>query len=59
LQPGYKVKMKDGSMRELLVSELAKGVPITVYYMPKTKKVDGEKKKYNEIFAIDFKPKGR
>ena len=44
--------MKDGSTRELNPSGLPKGTRITVFYMPKTKKVDGNKVKYYEIFQL-------
>jgi hypothetical protein len=58
LDEGYKLKMKDGSMYELKVSELPPGTKIKVYYISKTKKdASGVKVKYNEIFRIRFLPK--
>jgi len=58
LEEGYSVKMKDGSMRELKVSEIPSGTRIKVYYMTKTKKdASGAKIKFNQIIKIRFLPK--
>jgi len=45
--------MKDGSMKELNPSAIPKGSRITVFYQAKTKKVDGNKVKYYEIFQLN------
>jgi hypothetical protein len=52
LKDNFQVKMKDGSMKELKPSGIPKGARITVFYQSKTKKVDGNKVKYSEIFQI-------
>jgi len=58
LEEGYSVKMKDGSMHELKVSEIPTGTRIKVYYMTKTKKdASGAKIKFNQIIKIRFLPK--
>jgi hypothetical protein len=50
--------MKDGSMRELKVSEIPTGTRIKVYYITKTKKDgSGAKTKFNQIIKIRFLPK--
>lgn len=56
LEKGYKVRMKDGSYHELKPSDLHLGTRTTVYYMAKTKKVEGRKIKFYEIFRIRFLP---
>ncbi|MBI1749693.1 MAG: hypothetical protein HYR59_03430 [Acidobacteria bacterium] len=54
VEQGYKVKMADGTMRELKVGEIPAGARLKVYYMARQKK-DGDKKvKYYEIFRILF-----
>ncbi|HYK19487.1 MAG TPA: hypothetical protein VEV42_02055 [Pyrinomonadaceae bacterium] len=55
LPKGYTVKMKDGSDHEVKLDELM-GMRLKVYYMTKTKKVNGEKVKTNEVFQIKFLP---
>jgi len=58
LEDSYAVKMKDGAMHELKVSEIPVGTRIKVYYMAKTKKdASGAKVKFNQIFKIRFLPK--
>jgi hypothetical protein len=58
LEEGYAVKMKDGSMHVLKVSEIPAGMRIKVYYMSKTKKdASGVKTKFNQIIKIRFLPK--
>ena len=49
----FHVKMKDGSTKELKPSEIPKAARIIVYYQPKTKKIDGKKVTYNEIFQLN------
>ncbi len=53
LKDNYQVKMKDGSMKELNPSAFPKGTRLIVFYQAKTKKVDGNKVKYYEIFRLD------
>jgi hypothetical protein len=55
LEKGYKVKLVDGTEHEVQLSELSPGTQLTVYYYPKTKKVNGKKLKINQIFRIDRK----
>jgi hypothetical protein len=58
LEEGYAVKMKDGSMHKLKVSEIPTGTRIKVYYMTQTKKdASGSKIKFNQIIKIRFLPK--
>ena len=52
LKDNFQMKMKDGSMKELKPSGIPKGTRITVFYQSITKKVDGNKVKYSEIFQI-------
>ena len=54
LEEGYKVKMKDGSQRELKVSEIMPGMRIRVFYKTKQQDVGGQKTKVRRIFRIDF-----
>jgi hypothetical protein len=49
-----KVKMSDGTVQELKPSQLSPGRRITVYYIPKTTKAQGNKTTVNEIFKVDF-----
>ena len=49
-----KVKMADGTMKDLKVSEISQGRRMIVYYIPTTTKVDGKKSTVNEIFKADF-----
>ena len=51
----YTIKMKDGSNHEVKVNELM-GLRLKVYYITRTKKVDGDKVKTNEVFQIKFLP---
>jgi len=52
LKGNYQIKMKDGSLKELKPSEIPKGARITVHYQAKTKRENGNKEKYYEIFEI-------
>jgi hypothetical protein len=54
LQPGYKAKLKDGSLAEVTVSLIHIGRRMRVFYMAKERKVSGHKEKFYEIFRIDF-----
>ena len=54
LEEGYKVKMKDGSLRELRVSEIPPGTRIRVSYKTKQQVVGGQKMKVNIINRVYF-----
>ena len=53
---GYRVRMSDETTKVLKPSDIPVGMRIKVYYMGKTRKVDGRKIKYHEIFRIKFNP---
>ena len=53
LPKGYRVKMKDGSDHEVKMDDLM-GMRLKAYYIVRSKKVDGEKVKTNEVFKIRF-----
>lgn len=55
LPKGYTVKMKDGNDHEVRLAEML-GMRLRAYYMTKSKKVNGEKVKTNEVFKIKFLP---
>lgn len=57
LQQGYQVKLKDGKESELKLGTIPLGTRLTVYYMKKTRKVDGRKESFYEIFRMEF-PQG-
>jgi hypothetical protein len=52
--PCCKVKMVDGTMKDLRVSEISLGRRMIVFYIPTTTKVDGQKSTVNEIIKVDF-----
>jgi hypothetical protein len=52
--PCCKVKMVDGTMKDLKVSEISQGRKMILWYIPTTTKVDGKKSTVNEIFKVDF-----
>ncbi|HEX8491526.1 MAG TPA: hypothetical protein VF658_01675 [Pyrinomonadaceae bacterium] len=54
LEEGYKVKMKDGSQRELKVSEITPGMRIRVFYKTKQQDAGGQKTKVRSIYRVDF-----
>lgn len=53
LQKGYSVKMKDGSYHEVKLAEMV-GIHVKAYYITKTRKVNDQKVKTNEVFQIKF-----
>ena len=55
LAKGYMVRMKDGSNHEVKMSELM-GMRVKAYYMTKSKKVNDQKVKINEVFKLRFLP---
>lgn len=54
LNQGYKVKMKDGTTRDLSIGELSIGTRIRVFAKTKEQVVGGNKIKINAISRIDF-----
>lgn len=54
LVEGYQVKMKDGSFRELKVSNIPAGTRLRVFYKKKEQDTAGKKIKINRISRIDF-----
>jgi len=52
LEQGYQVKLKDGTSRELLLSELKPGLRLRVFYKSKT--IAGQKTKVNLINRLQF-----
>jgi hypothetical protein len=54
LTEGYQVKMKDGSARDLKVSELPPGIRIRAYYKKISKEVRGQTVKGHLITRIEF-----
>ena len=53
LPKSYKVRMSDGSTDELKMADLV-GKRFRAYYIVKSKKVDGQKVKWNDVFKIVF-----
>lgn len=54
LEDGYQVKLKDGTSRELKVSELKPGLRIRVWFKSKTRDVAGQRTKINLINRVQF-----
>jgi len=54
LESGYKQKLRDGTFRELAISELKPGLRVRVFYKQKTQMVNGRKVKVATINRIDF-----
>ena len=54
LRPGYTVPMKDGTRHEVEMTDIPIGSYLLVYYMDKSKKADGKKIHYNEIFQFRY-----
>ena len=48
---------KDGSDHELKVSEIPIGARVTVYYLAKSRKVEGKKTNFYEIFRLTTAPR--
>jgi hypothetical protein len=51
LPKGYTHKIADGTDREIKMADLM-GMRLRTYYMAKTKKVNDQKIKYNDVFKI-------
>ncbi|HEX6044616.1 MAG TPA: hypothetical protein VFZ22_09030 [Pyrinomonadaceae bacterium] len=54
LEEGYQVKLKDGTSRELKVSELKPGLRVRIFYKSKTAAVAGRSEKIKVVKRIDF-----
>lgn len=54
LEPGYMQKLKDGTYRELHMSEFKPGLRIRVFYKEKPQEVSGKKVKVKMIHRIEF-----
>ena len=54
LEEGYQVKLKDGTSRELQVSELKPGLRVRIFYKSKTRSVGGRSEKVQVVKRIDF-----
>jgi hypothetical protein len=54
LEEGYQVKLKDGTSRELQVSELKPGLRVRIFYKSKTRPVAGRSEKVQVVKRIDF-----
>ena len=54
LKPGYQQKLRDGTMRELQMSEIKPGVRVKVLYQEKSENVAGRKVKFSQIIDIIF-----
>ena len=54
LERGYKQKLRDGTFRELAISELKSGLRLRVFYKHKREMVNGRKVKVAIINRIDF-----
>jgi hypothetical protein len=54
LESGYKQKLKDGTFRELAISEFKPGLRLRVFFKQKTEMVSGQKVKVAIINRIDF-----
>jgi hypothetical protein len=54
LEDGYQVKLKDGTSRELKVSELKPGLRVRLFYKSKTQDVAGRRTKVNSINRVQF-----
>jgi len=54
LEVGYKVKMKDGTLREVNVSEIPPGTRIRVFYKTKQQDIGGQNVRVNNIYRVNF-----
>src|SRR5687767_12383497 len=54
LEDGYQVKLKDGTSRELKVSELKPGLRVRLFYKSKTQAVAGQRTKVNVVNRVQF-----
>src|SRR5690242_11782475 len=54
LQPGYQQKWRDGTQRELQMSDIKPGIRVKVLYKEKSDNVAGKKVKFSQIISITF-----
>ena len=54
LKPGYQLKLRDGTLRDLQMSDLKPGVRVRVLYKEKSDNVAGRKVKFSQIVSITF-----
>jgi hypothetical protein len=54
LEEGYKVKTKDGSLRELKVSDMTPGTRVRVFYKKRQQEVGGQQVEVRSIYRVDF-----
>jgi hypothetical protein len=54
LKQGYLVKLRDGTQRELQMSEIKPGVRVRVLYKEKSDNVAGKKIKFSQIISVQF-----
>lgn len=51
---GYKIKLPDGSWRELAFNEITPGIRVRAFYKSATENVSGQKKKIYRITSFEF-----
>jgi len=54
LKPGYQQKLRDGTTRDLQMSDIKPGLRISVLYKEKSDNVAGRKVKFSQIVSITF-----
>ncbi|HEY3581953.1 MAG TPA: hypothetical protein VGK82_15465, partial [Pyrinomonadaceae bacterium] len=54
LKPGYQVRLRDGTQRDLQMSDIKPGVRVRVLYKEKSDNVAGQKVKFSEIISLTF-----
>jgi hypothetical protein len=54
LEEGYQIRLRDGSLHELKISELTPGRRIRVFYKTKQQEVGGRKMEVHRIFRLDL-----
>jgi hypothetical protein len=54
LKQGYLVKLRDGTQRELQMSEIKPGARVRVLYKEKSDNVAGKKVKFSQIISVQF-----
>ena len=56
LEADYTIRLKDGTERALIPSDIRPGALLKVYYRTAERKVEGKKEKVNSIFLIAGSP---
>lgn len=54
LKQGYLIKLRDGTQRELQMSEIKPGARVRVLYKEKSDNVAGKKVKFSQIISVQF-----